>query len=78
MGILVVPNARLKRLLTVGYLETEADTQADKIWVWVAPEYILAVIPLDGNKQKRRAGSDDVSLQHAEFEELLSHQIGVN
>lgn len=28
------------------------DAQADEIWMWVAPERILAVIPLDANKQK--------------------------
>ena len=39
----------------------------------VGHECILAVIPLDGNKQDWVAGSDGVSLQHAELEGLLSH-----
>jgi hypothetical protein len=45
--------------------------------MWFEHECILAMTPLDGNKQKLVAGSDEVSLQHTEFERLLSHPIGV-
>lgn len=53
------------------------DAQANQIWMWFEHECILAMTPLDGNKQKLVAGSDEVSLQHTEFERLLSHPIGV-